>query len=990
MIYKNNNIQLVVNNEDIELSDKFSISINNELFQPDKLTINQAEYSYSITIPATPNNNRVLLFANDIQIANQFNQLFPAELYVDEHLIFQGQLMINSYKDNEYQCNLVSPKVYNLDDIFGDAVLSDIPWYVPFSGVTSINEYNASGASNVSFPLVSYGVFQKVPSYSDEVANDYTSKFQIDKYNRWWIESFYPSLNMLETIKKAFEWKGYNVNGTAFDDINLKEIFLSTNLSSDQYPIYNLANPYLGEIEITASTNINGEGYEKELEFPYFHVNNPRAGFNSAEGSQTGTRKSEEWNWKSVRVYDLLGSGSTITSGHKSYIYDPGECVVVIPADGFYKIDLEARIDLNTGVTSFTAAQNVITDGGSGNDIEEKDIENLHIGLEEMTPVEIQLIKVNDVGYDDIELIKGKWNKQYRNGNPTVSAYTISNRNYNNINEWLTCYPHEDPYHSDLPTKKGDTFQLKNTDTPFRGNITGTSSVNGVGGSRSGEGNGFGTGRRYGGNSTTPRKYEKTMFGYVPNMKDTMAYDPAVNENFICGFSTLGGGQPSVIKNGYSWTSRAYENEAFYNQPGYNKVFQRSNDSTAAEQSATTFNKNEYYNAPDTEITIGKRQLYPSTSTTTYFNGKLSCCVYLKRSDILSLVEVHRAYDTVNGQQFNYQTSTTVKLKLTAMSPHNKAYLDNEHFGYDSPSEFDEDLRLSNFLNNETPVSQFIENVIKSFNFRLYQEGNNIWIDKNISPINNDYPAVIDIDNRTNTYDVDSIKINYPTSLAVKYSINQDEWGYEASVPSIHINDDDWKDYADSGYSEIIIDNNPYNVNKLDISSNFSYTWYDDFKWIEVDKDDVEDPATYEYLNIPVISNYQDMIDGYDYEEAMQHDGYSLTQRLWLRPKKKPYTFIWTDSFPAEKVDLYLPENENNDIVLNYKDENNSLLMKYFNSKQNLAANAVTVEAYITTDEYLQIKAGARIKFDETLWQPTNIVFDATNNSPAQITMIKL
>ena len=122
----------------------------------------------------------------------------------------------------------------------------------------------------------------------------------------------------------------------------------------------------------------------------------------------------------------------------------------------------------------------------------------------------------------------------------------------------------------------------------------------------------------------------------------------------------------------------------------------------------------------------------------------------------------------------------------------------------------------------------------------------------------------------------------------------------------------------------------------------------------------------------------------------MQHDGYSLTQRLWLRPKKNPYTFIWTDSFPAEKVDLYLPEYENNDIVLNYKDANNSLLMKYFNSKQNLAANAVTVEAYITTDEYLQIKAGARIKFDETLWQPTNIVFDATNNSPAQITMIKL
>ena len=134
-------------------------------------------------------------------------------------------MTLNSYKDKKYKVNLVSIKNYSLDDIFGDDVMYDISgtktdqrWYIDFNGASSINAYNESGSSEVTFPLVSYGVFEKEPETKDEIDSTYTSKFVLDKYNRWWIESFYPSFSMVETMKKCFEYKGYTLEnpGTVF------------------------------------------------------------------------------------------------------------------------------------------------------------------------------------------------------------------------------------------------------------------------------------------------------------------------------------------------------------------------------------------------------------------------------------------------------------------------------------------------------------------------------------------------------------------------------------------------------------------------------------------------------------------------------------------------------------------------------------------------------------------------------------------------------
>ena len=446
MLYKEHLIEIYVNGEKLELENQRSINLrlNNVLFNPVRISSSQADYSFSFKIPSTPKNDRILNYANNLSRLDKFHAKFIAEVYADGHEIFHGSLSVKSYRDKEYNCNLVQIKMKNIDDIFGDAVMTDIPWYIPFDGANTINEMNGDSASTVTFPLVSYGVFQKDPVSSDEVGNEYTSKFVMDKYNKWWVESFYPSLNMLETVKKAFEWKGYNVQGSAFNDSTLSEIFMSPHLASEQSPTYNVGRARFGKLLLTATTTTQGDGYEQDLTYPYFYVDRYITDY---AGTQSVPEEAEKrWNWESVRLYNILESGATSVSD--SYMYDPNEHLIVIPADGFYRIDLRVTSTLNS-VSNLTVKQYLFKNSVLIGQFGEHDVD-ITPSLMESTPIEIQLVRNYE---DNIELIKGKNNKEYRIGDPTI---TVTREGINNVFEWVTCFPHEDPYKSWLPTNKND------------------------------------------------------------------------------------------------------------------------------------------------------------------------------------------------------------------------------------------------------------------------------------------------------------------------------------------------------------------------------------------------------------------------------------------------------------------------------------------------------------------------------------------------------
>lgn len=995
MVYREHFVEIYVNGHklDLESQDSLNLRFNNTIYDPEKITSTQAEYSFEFEVPSTPNNDKVFEYANNLGKLNKFHIRWNAQVYADGSNIFDGSLTLNGYKNGKYQCNLVSIKNYSLEDIFGEDVLTDIrlasgeKWGIPFDGAGDSgytinyynNEMNNSNRNDVCFPMVCYGAFQKSPSGTTQVSDDdalkeYTSRFDMDKYNRWYVESFYPSLGVLETLKRAFEYKGYAVGGDAFEDLLLKNIYMSVNLADGQSPTYNLGNPKFGAVSLTANMTSSGStAYEQELNFPYYKV---FGHVSTGEYLDNVT----EYNLTSIMLYDVL-SNNNVTVNAPSYMYQPNEHLIVIPADGFYKVEMRVTSNLlSTG--NITVAQNLYDH--LNREFSYEDIQ-LPVGFNENTPIEVALLRNYE---DNYELIKGKKNRCYANGNPNDETYT-EGRVYPNVEEWLTCFPHEDPYNSTLPTKQND-LTLYNTQgsrradgsvsshvggrrsaAVTRGDVSGHEAYNGGSGEgRTVDGNGF--------DRNSGRRWTRAKLGYVYNDGEIMAYDQAVSKSFICGVSSFYGGVASVMKNGYSWSkSVSEENQAFYPEIGYS--FMTRNESGGTDFEETQYNYNTYINTPVSYV----------NSTNTTLNGYISCMVYLNKDDVLQVMAVHRGYETAIGNAVYYQTSSNVELSITAASPRSYYDLNAAHYTYDSPTEFDVNLNLAGFLNKEKKISDWIQNIVDAYNLEIIQNGGTVEINTKKKYFQNLFTAV-ELDNRVNSAEAESQAINYPKSMAIKYKIDCEEWGFEKSVyPQSKLNDADWKNYGDSGFTTIELNDDTYVTQTSDKNLQFSYTWYDNFNWFPVDSSFEQESGDTLTLRMPVISKFTYMIDGYNYEESMKHDGYGLTQRFWVAPVKTD-AYVWTRTYPTERVDIYLPSNMLNGYNLSYKTTEKSLLDRYFNIVAYLSSNYVIVEAYLTADEYKMVKNGAMLHFDSDLYYPVEISgFDPSGHNPTEIKMMK-
>lgn len=972
MLWKNHNIELYINGNlvDLEGEDSLNIRFNNVLMTPEKINSSSGEYSYEFELPSTKNNNKIFDYANVLSKTNKFHQRYNAQVIADGTIIFTGTLVINSFKNNKYSCNLVAIKNYSLEEIFGEQTLNKIPWNIDFNGVTSINYYNGS-STEVKFPLISYGVFAKDPYNSDDVYSDYTSKFKLDKWNKWYVQSFYPSHNMLETIRKAFEWKGYQVFGDAFVDDTLKNIYMSVNLSDDQTPAYNIGNPAFGKVDLSTSASFSGDGYMQELQFPYEHV--------QLRALQSDDGVLEHYNFDNVLLYDLLSTGVT-TNQSPSYMYQPNEHVVVIPESGWYMIELSANTTINSG--SFQAA--LYTTDSYGHDWYHNN-ESIAKSLSAMTPIEIHLVRNYD---DNVELIKGKHNIEYTYGTPQSASTT-----------WLTCFPHEDPVQAKLPTKRNDLYIVNQTrmqgkrtsDSGGGSRSNGTTSSSGNfsgyrGSTRGGTIDPTGGGRVY---SSEKYGYMYSDFNNNPRTPQLMCYDQAVSPAFICGLSSWQGGVAAVMRNGYSWSkSNSTKNEVFAPVNGYEYLYRLSGSTYQTSAETTNYNDNKYVNCP----------AHHCSANTTSMSGNVASCVWLEKNDVINLFAVSRAFFNQDGVLVPYKFNVSTQLKITAFSNRNQAALKSDSgFTYYSPTEFPIQLNLGNFLNSGTTIQSWIQGVTDAFNLEITQNGNQVFINKR-KKLSDGNVGVVDLDNRVNNGEVESERINYPKSMCVSYKVNSEEWGFEQSVPPDKIDLPDWEKYGDSGYTKIYLNDDSYVTDESNVSTNFSYTWYDTFTWTKVDEDHVETSATTTDFNIPVISKATYMVDNYDYADSEAHDGYGLTQRLWFTPSMQPYvdssmhsnpTYVWTDTYPQEMVYIYTPTNVWNGMNLSYKNSEKSLL-DYFNIKAELASNYVTVEVYLTPEEYKLLSNGGRVKFDSDLYDVVEIDgYDATGNNKTELKLMK-
>lgn len=978
MISSRHYIELWVNGKMVELEDQDSLGIrlNAVLFNPTKVTTTKSEYSFSFDVPSTPNNDRIFNYANNLSRLNKFHGRYTAKVVADGDEIFNGSMIIEKYDASKkmYSCNLVNVKTNTLEDIFKEKKLTDYKWMIDYSGATTINAVNSDMSSKYYFPFLSYGVFQKDYISSDQVGNTYSSKFLIDKYCKFYHSSFFPSINVSEEIRQLFEKEGYTVNGSLFTDPWLSNVYSSVNLNDEQVPMYNVGNPLFGKVDIsfhwdnkssvlsdnTTTSKIGNGGIVQDLSYPFYRVDGRMTDLSQFHGDTA-----VEYNFDKILLYGMLDSKNnksvTVSSNTKSYMYDPNEMVIVIPTDGWYKITFECRnISLDKSKTTFKAKQWNAT--YNSKDAFEKREMTITKDSFDTCPLEIQLVKNYD---NNVELIKGDTNIVYETGNPNDKTYTIKGNGYtgstqDNRYEWRTSFPHQELQGATSPTKTDNivTTVISNQNSGF-GNQS-------LGGGFNGGGS-FGNQTHSSINSPSYLSAKYKSLGYVPS-DGMFPYDQAVSTAFICGYSSMGSECVSVMRRGYSWSrlSSVYNN-IFATVSGMTLLYAESGQT---KEKATQYQTNTYKNASHT-----------LTKTKSSNNGSFSvtCLTYLKRNDILEPMAIQRDYE---GQRYSY--SLDGRLTVQAITNRGEEALRNDkYFNASSPTEFPTQLNLFDFTNNETKASDWISNIQKAFNLEIRTEGNTVTIDVKKTP-NSRIGYAVDIDDRINQYEAESEYISYPRSMSVKYKINKDEWGFEKTVSQDHINDADWYDYGDSGYTVIQLNDDTYETSSQDIQTDFSYTYYDIFKFKNVDINGNEGTDE-KLILLPVIELSQYMADGYGYDEAMKHDGYSLSQRFWFRQQPSTDGVYLHDNL-HEFVKFSIPTNHLDDFNLSYKDSEKSILTEYFTCNPMLDSNYVNVDVYMSPSEYKDIKNGSFVHFDSDLY----VVSEMEGYDPSGIDKVSL
>ena len=931
---RNKTFQIFLNNQELDMyTDADTIRMNNNILDIGKLNQKKnIEYSYSFSLPATKKNNRIFGDINIPCSKNKFIRKYDCEVIVDNITIYNGNILLTEFNNEkgEYKCNLVTGKRNNLDELFGDKLLNELKWEVDFNGTPTINQINNDKDSKYFYPMVAYNLFQKeANNITMSGYRQYTPKDVIDKTNRFYWNSFVPSLNLMEILKRSALTVNKHLSGTAVGDPVLNEIYLSNNISSEQNPAYNIGGKR-GELDILFNftnkivTEGSGDGHSGHVKLTsiannteYMLTNIP-----SYPDIKPESQNNLE-NYDSCFVFSPLKKNQgrrtfnnvTVTSD-VGEMFDRETGIINIQTGGWYEITLGGEMSV-PAQEMFRATQCVSKSYGTGsNTTKTYEMKDITINPEQ-TPLEIQLLQYSPEDNGDEENI----------------SHELS---------YFGWYPNESEAYSKVETWADDNILPHYTNKKYL-------------------------------NQT-----EKTI----------TAVDPANNNNYIIGaeFYNKNAGI-GYRKNGYSWKTTDY-NESLYNCPGYYYVEYSLNNSDYNKN--TLLNTTDYISYDEKNVkmtftahTIVKlnkatllqlffqtRAYYDDKNVKQFYKANINNChltiraVAPEKTNKAKLLYGMKSLFSEKLQLQNFindETKTKDFFNNVAKAFNLTLYYDENNIYLDK-NKIDDNISVLVNIDNKCTID---DASFKNSDLPEYVEMK--WsIDKEeegyyFSAINNSTEDDVNNDTFLDNANVGSEKIkisnttNKPVTETSQFSYN---W----------YKDFDIYDYKEWKKRYI---NTPYPDNKY-IEEKFSYialpvigkhSW-----WIEG-------------------RNYQEDAkkDGRSFKQRFWFR--NTPTNLYLPVNRTPETATENNLVQVTTGTSY--KVINGDYVFLSYDSGNTLLKHFFNVNYK-ANDEVEVECYLTSEEYSLLKKYARVKLNDDIYICTNISgYDVTGKNPTKLNLIK-
>lgn len=961
------NIELYINKQlcDIQSPEKLGVRLNRVLINPAELSTKDAQYSYSITIPSSPVNDAIFGYANVEEVKNKFNHQHTAQLYVDSVLIFDGLFKMSEIdSDRNYKGNLVVPAKKTIKEIFGDKKMTEIEeeWPLelidPFTGnplemVEVLNKCNTDkGTPKCIFPLVLYGLLPKVPQ--DE-AGTYSGKTLWDKHVRLGIEDFPPSINCMQAIKAIFEKhkdangkSNYSINGNAFDDERLTNLYMSYQNPTDYQQEWNWG--HLGHFKIKGSwTNYKKDGSNKDCFEKYFYIND-------GDGEYEGL-----WDTYTANLFksSMLTIDSIDDNGtNVMYNETPDtnkktvkkNVHITIPKSGLYKINLDVSLALNFSQRTWIVDKenkNEVFVVGENNHLSKISNINQKAKLNNFSNSRYEVKLVRDFGEDfDITDIK-------------LDGLLYKDN-----------LPQEKDQKSSIYFPKPSSHCVQMVD-PLQNSLL-------LSGFRWGD-----TG------------YTEVKDGELKPWKEVYNKAEAEEESGTYPkFSRI-----LAIKNGWSWDKKYSQKHKIYSavsSDGYRKQIGEGSDI----EDDTTGNPIVRGWVDSTkfkvELSGAEKPNQITNSDNIKGTGYLNQVVWLEKGEHLTLVAVSDQGHRSEPKEYGWMVHD-IDFTLE-VQPFKKSYdwitVDNNGKGtkgmnWNDSSDFQKDyINLIKFLPSEQKIDEWLDNFCKAFNLELTQPEDgkfelNIKQSRPIASV----PSVIDLDGKASIVQRTNQPLGLPSEFQLGFKVNQEEEGY---VKSPENNGGVFQD----GGGSLVTGNLDGQV--VTQTSNFSYNWLK--KIIRITWEGLPDGyggifQSSIQLQLPVIANKEIWgKDLADYADMLKKLYTNYAQRFWYKNNQTDNVgVVWKN-----KAELQLPQLKNNlnaestSLSLDYYNTPNSILNTYFSIIATDDSNYTYVECYLTPDEYEQLNGGKLVKLNNDLYYIAAIEgYDPTGRNKTKLKLIR-